>query len=221
MTPTTYTVPTVNLTGSTYNLNKTSNASNWNHSGGTLAGSGNVTVASGQDLRVDGRDDVRRRDDDDRLGRDADDQRGRRRRRSVTITNNGTITWVAGQLQMSNGTINNNATFTAQPDNTSATSAAPTPSTTTPPAPSTANRAPARPDRRHPLQQRRHGQRPVGTLGFTGVFTQTAGFTILNGGDIGTSSGLNIQGGTLKGKGTITGNVFNGGTVAPGLSPGS
>ena len=51
MTPTTYTVSTVNLTGSTYNLNKTSNASNWNHSGGILAGSGNVTVASGRPTR--------------------------------------------------------------------------------------------------------------------------------------------------------------------------
>ena len=52
------------------------------------------------------------------------------------------------------------------------------------------------------------------------MFTQTTGQTILNGGALATSSTLNIQGGTLKGSGTVTGGVSNGGTVAPGLSPG-
>ncbi len=118
MTPTTYTVSTVNLTGSTYNLNKTSNASNWNHSGGTLAGSGNVTVASGQDLRVDGRDDGGRRDDDGRLRRDADDQLGRGRDPASRSPTTGRSRGWPAQLQMVNGTIDNNATFTAQPDNT-------------------------------------------------------------------------------------------------------
>ena len=60
-----------------------------------------------------------------------------------------------------------------------------------------------------------------GTLTFNGVFTQTAGHTVLNGGNLATNSTLNIQGGTLKGSGTITGGISNGGTVAPGLSPGS
>ena len=32
------------------------------------------------------------------------------------LTNNGTVTWTAGQIQVANGTINNNASFTAQPD---------------------------------------------------------------------------------------------------------
>ena len=116
MTPTTYTVPTVNLTGSTYNLNKTSNASNWNQSGGTLAGSGNVTVASGKTYAWTG----------GTMSGGA----------TTTIASGGTLTINSGavgmqrrspttgrsrgwpaQLQMTNGTINNNATFTAQPNN--------------------------------------------------------------------------------------------------------
>jgi uncharacterized repeat protein (TIGR01451 family) len=61
-----------------------------------------------------------------------------------------------------------------------------------------------------------------GTLALTfgAPYTQSAGSTILNGGNISTNTTLNIQGGTLSGAGTITGNVSNGGTVAPGASPG-
>ena len=51
-------------------------------------------------------------------------------------------------------------------------------------------------------------------------FTQTAGATILNGGDIvKTGFPMQIDGGRLAGNGTITGNVLNsGGRVAPGLT---
>jgi hypothetical protein len=59
-----------------------------------------------------------------------------------------------------------------------------------------------------------------GTLGFNAVYNQSAGTTRLNGGDLSTSTLLNIQGGTLSGTGTITGNVQNAATLAPGLSPG-
>ena len=63
----------------------------------------------------------------------------------------------------------------------------------------------------------------TGTLSFGGnSYTQTAGATRLNGGALtkaGTS--MSIQGGTLEGVGTLTGNVNNsGGTLSPGLSPG-
>ena len=116
MTPTTYTVSTVNLAGSTYNLNKTSNASNWNHSGGTLAGSGNVTVASGKTYAWTGGTMAGGATTTVASGGTLTINAG-----AVgvqrQITNNGTVTWVAGQLQMSNGTIDNNATFTAQPNN--------------------------------------------------------------------------------------------------------
>jgi hypothetical protein len=61
-----------------------------------------------------------------------------------------------------------------------------------------------------------------GTLRFTSTYTQTAGVTQLNGGSIATTTNLTIQGGVLRGTGTITGNVANtGGQVAPGLSPGT
>lgn len=57
-----------------------------------------------------------------------------------------------------------------------------------------------------------------------GSYTQTAGSTILsNGGTIMLSTNLNLNGGELKGSGTITGNVITGGTttIAPGESPGT
>src|SRR5262249_59017179 len=60
-----------------------------------------------------------------------------------------------------------------------------------------------------------------GPPAFTGPYTQPAGATRLNGGAISSSSTMNIQGGTLEGFGTLTGNVNNsGGTLSPGLSPG-
>lgn len=57
-----------------------------------------------------------------------------------------------------------------------------------------------------------------------GSYTQTAGSTILsNGGTIMLSTDLNLNGGELKGTGTVTGNVITGGTttIAPGESPGT
>ncbi|MEO8353143.1 MAG: PEP-CTERM sorting domain-containing protein, partial [Chthoniobacteraceae bacterium] len=60
-----------------------------------------------------------------------------------------------------------------------------------------------------------------GTLTFSGPFTQTAGRTVLNGGSISTSTTLTFVSGSLSGTGMITGNVSNGGTLAPGFSAGS
>lgn len=60
-----------------------------------------------------------------------------------------------------------------------------------------------------------------GTLHFGGIYTQTDGSTLLGGGDLSASfAPIAIQGGTLEGSGAILGNVFNGGTVSPGQSPG-
>jgi hypothetical protein len=53
-------------------------------------------------------------------------------------------------------------------------------------------------------------------------YTQTNGQTILSGGNFDTSGTTwNINGGILKGNGTITGNVQNAANVSPGLSPGT
>ncbi|MDQ1557736.1 MAG: hypothetical protein QOD32_796, partial [Pyrinomonadaceae bacterium] len=57
-----------------------------------------------------------------------------------------------------------------------------------------------------------------GTLAFGQTFTQTAGATRLDGGNLQAATLLDIQGGTLTGAGTITGNVQNAGTLAPGLA---
>ncbi|UCG16914.1 MAG: S-layer family protein [Phycisphaerales bacterium] len=58
--------------------------------------------------------------------------------------------------------------------------------------------------------------------GYGGSCVQTAGQTVLNGGDLRIDPGsMQINGGLLTGAGTITGNVLNvGGTTAPGLSVG-
>ncbi len=60
-----------------------------------------------------------------------------------------------------------------------------------------------------------------GTLRFNNGYTQTAGATVLNGGSIATNATLSIVSGSLSGTGTITGNVSNGGTIAPGFSAGT
>jgi fibronectin-binding autotransporter adhesin len=67
-------------------------------------------------------------------------------------------------------------------------------------------------------------QAKTGTLALTGssVLTQTAGSTSLLGGGLSSANAIAIQGGSLGGAGTITGNVANsGGHVAPGSSPGT
>lgn len=52
-----------------------------------------------------------------------------------------------------------------------------------------------------------------------GSYVQTAGTTTVNG-TLTTSPDVKIQGGILNGSGTITGNLINGGNVAPGQSAG-
>jgi uncharacterized repeat protein (TIGR01451 family) len=60
-----------------------------------------------------------------------------------------------------------------------------------------------------------------GVLQFNSSFVQNAGATWLGGGSLTKSGALVFNGGTLGGKGTITGTVSNiGGTVLPGSSPG-
>jgi hypothetical protein len=61
----------------------------------------------------------------------------------------------------------------------------------------------------------------TGTLSLTDAAVQTAGSTLLNGGNLTVSQPFQLQGGTLAGINTVTGSVTNsGGVVSPGLSPG-
>jgi hypothetical protein len=60
----------------------------------------------------------------------------------------------------------------------------------------------------------------AGTLNFMSGYTQSIGTTSLGGGNISASGELKIQGGSLSGTGTITGNVVNSGQISPGISPG-
>jgi hypothetical protein len=57
-----------------------------------------------------------------------------------------------------------------------------------------------------------------GTIKFAGPFTQSAGATLLAGGNLESVLGLNFNGGGLSGAGTVTGNITNTGAV---ISPGS
>jgi hypothetical protein len=57
------------------------------------------------------------------------------------------------------------------------------------------------------------------SLGATGQYKQTGGSTTVQGA-LTANNGVSIQAGTLGGSGSITGNVTNAGTVAPGSSPG-
>jgi hypothetical protein len=59
-----------------------------------------------------------------------------------------------------------------------------------------------------------------GSLAFTVAYTQTAGETKLNGGALSSSTTLTLQGGKLTGTGTVTANVSNAALVSPGASPG-
>jgi hypothetical protein len=61
----------------------------------------------------------------------------------------------------------------------------------------------------------------AGTLHFTSSYALTAGSTNLGGGALVADMGLDIQGGTLTGGGSVTGDVTNGGTVSPGASTGT
>jgi hypothetical protein len=71
-----------------------SGAFSW--SGGSMSGSGTTTIGATSTLTINASGIGLQR----------------------TLANNGTITWVAGQIQLANGgNIQNNAAFTAQPDN--------------------------------------------------------------------------------------------------------
>jgi uncharacterized repeat protein (TIGR01451 family) len=55
-----------------------------------------------------------------------------------------------------------------------------------------------------------------GVMDFTSSYTQTAGTTTLGPGGIAVSSALQLNGGTMNGAGTLTGDLQNSATVAPG-----
>jgi fibronectin-binding autotransporter adhesin len=61
----------------------------------------------------------------------------------------------------------------------------------------------------------------AGRLEFASGYTQAAGTTRLNGGNVAAGGAFNIAGGNLVGVGTVFANVSNAGIVAPGASPGS
>jgi len=56
------------------------------------------------------------------------------------------------------------------------------------------------------------------TLTVAGTYTQTGGFTELDNGEL-VATSIDFQSGTLRGRGTVLGNLMNSGRVAPGFSP--
>ena len=183
MTPATYNVtgPT-NLIAATYNLNKNSSTSNWAQSGGTLSGSGNLTVssgltyawtggsmggtgtttvASGGTLTINGNVILAR-----------------------VLTNNGTVTFQAGNLYFTNGTFNNNVTFTAQPDGSLVNNGGTNAFNNNASGTFTRNTGTGNCDVSIPFNNAGTVNASSGTLRFHAGFTQTAGLTILNGGNV-------------------------------------
>ncbi len=61
----------------------------------------------------------------------------------------------------------------------------------------------------------------TGTLSFDGGYVQTAGATTAQGGTLTSTAPLNIQGGLVGGTSTFGVGIVNGGSLSPGLSPGS
>ena len=210
---------TSNITNGTLNLNIASGTGDWTQSGGALAGSGTVTVASGRSYTWTNGAMAGTGQTVIAAGGTLTINAGLAGvQRPITV--NGTGSWAAGRLDFNAaGAITNYGTFTTTTDNScqivGGTPAFNNAGTFTK---STATGISAF---EIPFNNTGTINASSGTLTFDNVFTQTAGFTILNGGSVSSANGLNIQGGTLKGTGTITGNVFNGSTVAPGLSPGT
>ena len=139
-----------------------------------------------------------------------------------TIVNNGTFTYFpnANALTLSNGAaITNNGTFTLQTDTAinvgsgggSFANAGTFQKTI---GTGTSTFAPA-------FTNTSLVNLTTGTLHFAGGFTQSAGTTALAGGNLSSPFAIGINGGLLKGNGTIAAPVNNAGTVASGTSPGT
>ena len=207
---------TSNITNGILNMNIASGAGDWAQSAGNLSGSATVTVPSGKSYAWSGGTMSGTGSTVIASGATLTISAGVAVQRQITV--NGTGSWTGGRLDFTGGVITNNGTFTTTADNgienfagTTAFNNAGTFTKSTATGSSYCN---------VPFNNTGTVNASSGTLTFNGVFTQTAGQTILNGGNLATNTTLNIQGGTLKGAGTITGGISNGGTVAPGLSPG-
>jgi uncharacterized repeat protein (TIGR01451 family) len=195
-------VPQMNQSGGTVNgSGNISISANSSWSGGTLAGTGSYTIPAGVTLAIS--------------------NASAPSTLSRTIANNGgsiTYTPVLNILTLSNGTIDNSGTLDLQSDagiasvgatainnNAGGTLVRSAGTTTEVVDPPVANAGTV-------LLQ-------AATTKFNGGLTQTAGITTLGPGNL--AGTIAINGGTLNGTGTITGTVTNGGNFNPGTSPGA
>jgi hypothetical protein len=177
---------------------------NW--TGGTIAGAGSTDIAAGAALNISGTAD--------------------KTFNGGTVNNAGPATWtdsgrIAGYY---GGTFNNQATgvFEAQNDSSFFNSSGGAP---------TFNNNAGATFRKSAGSGTTTMGGPFNNSGTVDVrsgmltlstFVQTAGSTLLNGGGISIGTGtLNINGGSLGGAGTVTGNVSNAGAVSPGASAGT
>jgi hypothetical protein len=136
-----------------------------------------------------------------------------------TLTNNGTVTWSAGTLYGYNGALIYNAgLWDAQSDNQLVMASG------------TPNFINAGTFRKSggagtttigwPFGSSATIDVRTGTLSLANPFVQTAGLTLLEGGNLLLSQGYYLRGGTLAGTNTVFGSITNNGVVSPGLSPG-
>ena len=197
-------------------------------SAGERLGNGNLTVSQGIDWSGGalGGDSITTVSSTSTLTGSANKMLGVGGAGSTRLTNNGTMTWSTGNLiinkQSSSGALlTNNGTFNATNNgainlgtaagasgrfiNNGTFNKTGSGTTTTIAVPYTGGTANVN----------------EGTLAFTDTYNHTGGVLFLNGGNVSTTNVLNIQsGGTIMGTGTISGDVANSGTIAPGASAG-
>jgi len=211
-----------NISSGTLNFNVPTSISGGTLSGGTLAGSGTVTltgalnwtggtmsgvgttaIASGASLTVSGS--------------------SSKFLSARTVNNEGMVTWGdAGDIRASAGSsvFTNNGTFSAQNNSRMSNSGGTLTFDNQPGGTVTESGAGTTTQFDVPFSNEGTVNVNSGTLRFTSTYTQTAGATHLLGGSLSSVSTVGIQGGLLDGNGSITGNVSNSGQVNPGTSPG-
>ncbi len=202
---------TYRLHGNTLTVTGGVSVSNFELAGGTLAGthtltgatawkgsslnsSGTTTIPSGSTLTISST---------------ADHDFNTR-----ALVNNGTVNWQAGQLRTGNGgSVTNNATWNdsaasnfVNPFGNAASFTNASSGTYTRTGTGTTTFS-------VPFTNAGTVEINGGTLAFSGGYTQTAGSLFPNNGNVSASS-FSLQGGTLKGTGTLTGNVSLGGNLA-------
>jgi phage baseplate assembly protein gpV len=215
----TYSVANTDLVNGTFNFAADETISTLKFEGGTLTGTGNLTVSDTFNWTGGAMTGVGSTISTGALNISGS---GGKNLNGRNLTNQGTVTWTgSGTLTVRNGAVLDNqagATFLIHNDTTLAgadffdTAGAITNEGTLRKETTSGTTTVA-----VPFQNTGTVDVHSGTLSFTsGAYYQTDGTTQLSGGTLTASGGVDIEGGALSGAGTVNGNVTNAGKVSPG-----